>query len=198
MTPEGYTILLTGLLDHRPEKYNYNNELLLLNLVYCLHVHKYGFAEGVIVIVDLQGGSLGHLARVNLSSQKCMFEHLQEGMPIRLKSIHVINAVPFMDKVMALVKPLMSSKLFQMVQIHSTLDSLYDYVPRECLPVDYGGEGPSRQAMQEEMIDDIFHNVNFFNWHDLQTVDESKRVEKSNIGGSNFGAEGTFKKLEID
>ncbi|KAJ3663849.1 hypothetical protein Zmor_008070 [Zophobas morio] len=197
-TPQGYAVMISGLVDHRPDRYIFNNEVLLLNLLYSLHIFQQGFSDGIVGIIDFQGGTLGHLARVNLSTQKFMIDHLQEGIPIRLKSIHMVNTPSFMDKIMAILKPLMSSKLFEMIQVHSTLDTLYKYVPKECLPEDYGGELPSRQMMQEETLKEVFDNLDFFRWHDSQVVDESKRIGQPNITQSTFGVEGTFKKLAID
>ena len=63
------------------------------------------------------------------------------------------------------------------------MDTLYKYVPKECLPEDYGGELPSRQMMQgifkrwddvillfslsEETLKEVFDNLDFFRWHEL-------------------------------
>ena len=47
--------------------------------------------------------------------------YFQEAHPARLKAIHVIHCVNFMDRVMALVKPLMKSELMCLVSIFNTL-----------------------------------------------------------------------------
>lgn len=39
----------------------------------------------------------------------------QDGLPIRLKGIHVFNAVPLIHQLLALVKPIMKKELFDLV-----------------------------------------------------------------------------------
>lgn len=41
----------------------------------------------------------------------------QEGLPVRLKGIHVLNTQSIVDKIMMLVKPFMKKELLSMVNI---------------------------------------------------------------------------------
>lgn len=60
---------------------------------------------------------LMHLTKFKLGPIKKYFQFLQEGFPMQLKVIHVLNAVYFIDKVMALIKAFMKSELINMVRI---------------------------------------------------------------------------------
>lgn len=42
---------------------------------------------------------------------------LQEGLPVRLKGIHVLNTQSIIDKIMILIKPFMKKELLNMVNI---------------------------------------------------------------------------------
>lgn len=44
-------------------------------------------------------------------------EYLQEGLPVRLKGIHVLNTQSIVDKIMMLIKPFMKKDLLSMVCI---------------------------------------------------------------------------------
>lgn len=69
-----------------------------------------------------------------------------------------------MDKIMAIIKPFINKEMFQKVTrsffpdilhfinifcnafqliIHTNVDNLYNYIPKEAMPVDYGGKAES-------------------------------------------------------
>lgn len=50
----------------------------------------------------------------------------------------------------------------------------------------------------DQVIEELTSCYDFFEWHDTQKVDESKRLDKQNSGSNIFGLEGTFKKLDLD
>lgn len=74
-----------------------------------------GCAPGYIFLFDMTGVRLGHLTRLSLTSIRRFFEYLQDGLPVRLKAIHVINAVWFMDKILSIIKPFMKRELIDSV-----------------------------------------------------------------------------------
>ncbi|KAJ3665876.1 hypothetical protein Zmor_001341 [Zophobas morio] len=197
-TPEGNTVFLTRMLDYKVENYNFLNLIVVVNCVLTAHLHRHGFVDGLVAVLDFKGGSLGHVARVNLPVLKQSILHLQEGSAVRVKQMHIVNVPSFIDKVMALLKPLMNAKLFEMFQLHPSIETLYKYVPKECLPEDYGGELPSCKSMTGETIEELLENIDLLRWHDSQRVDETKRVGGTSSLKSGFGMEGSFKKLEID
>lgn len=59
-------------------------------------------------------------------------------MPVRLKGMHFVNAVWFMDKLMALIRPFMKKGIE--FQVHSKIDSFVKLVNVEQLPNEYGGK----------------------------------------------------------
>ncbi|RZC37853.1 CRAL TRIO domain containing protein [Asbolus verrucosus] len=198
-TPENYAVMLMKLIDFKTDNFNFINMIRSINMISTLHLHQYGYEDGVVVLFDMKGFTLGHLTRINLTAFKKALYHLQEGAPVRLKSIHFINVVAFIDKVVAMVKPFLKQELYDMLNFHSnSVETLYKYVPKECLPKDYGGEAPSVNALNETCIKNVINNFDFFAWHDSQKVDESKRYGKPKNASTIFGVEGTFKKLEID
>lgn len=58
-----------------------------------------------------------HLTRVNLSSIRKFFAYLQDGVPGKLRAIHVLNAVYFIDKILSMIKPFMNAEVSRCVSI---------------------------------------------------------------------------------
>lgn len=64
-------------------------------------------------------------------------------------------------------------------------------MPKEC-----GGDEISLEELRQKNVDWALKNYDFFEWHDNQIVNESKRIGKrSNIDQE---IDGSFRKLEID
>lgn len=78
-------------------------------------LQKNGPRDGAIFLFDMKNVGLMHLTRVNLSSIKKFFAYLQEGVPGKLRAIHVLNTVYFMEKVLAMIKPFMRADILKVV-----------------------------------------------------------------------------------
>lgn len=53
-----------------------------------------------------------------------------------------------MDKILALMRPFMKKELMDVLTLHSTLDTFYKYVPKQMLPLEYGGESGSIEKLR--------------------------------------------------
>jgi CRAL/TRIO domain len=81
---------------------------------------------------------LMHLTRTNIATIRSFFHYLQDCLPAKLHSIHVLNVVSFFNKILALVKPFMNAEIFKALHLHSTnidWDDFYENViPKSSLP----------------------------------------------------------------
>lgn len=96
-----------------------------------------GTASGHIIVIDLQGVTLGHVARLGVMPIKHFLYYLQEALPFRMKGLHFINIVPFVDKIVFLMKPFMKKELWEVFHLHSTMDTVYKMIDSDIFPSDY-------------------------------------------------------------
>lgn len=153
LTPEAYKVIYCKITDPEPAKYVQANQVNLFDMIMTLELLLNGASEGHIFVIDMQNIVFGHMARINLMVMKKFFMYLQEGLPVRLKGFHFINAVSFMDKIMALIKPFMKKELLQLLHIHpqnEDMSGFYKFVPQECLPSDLGGKAESCKILIRE------------------------------------------------
>ncbi|XP_044261175.1 alpha-tocopherol transfer protein-like [Tribolium madens] len=197
-TPEGNTIIFMKLMDLNPENYNFSVQVKYFDMVCMLSLHQEGTSNGHIIVIDMKELVFGHITKLGPLEIKKFLYYLQEAMPLRLKGLHYFNTVPFMDKILALMKPFMKKELLNMLYLHNTVDDLAKFVPKECLPQEYGGSVEPTHVIHEKIKNKLRENCAFFDWEDKQTVDESKRPGKPKRVSDIFGVEGTFKKLELD
>ncbi|GJQ85278.1 hypothetical protein Trydic_g23177 [Trypoxylus dichotomus] len=198
-TKLGYQIIYGRLLDCDPDKYVLSQQIKTFDMTAMLMLHQYGCALGHVFLIDMKGITFTHFTKINPLQLKKFFVYLQEGMPIRLKAMYFINIPTFMDKILALIKPLMKKELIETMQLYTDkLDDLYKIIPHECFPSDYGGTAESISELTRRRNENFKVNEKFFVDGEKQISDESKRVGKPKDAGDVFGVEGTFKKLDID
>lgn len=183
-----------------------------------------GIAEGHAIVIDMEGSTLSHLARVNIIAMKkfmyyiqvtifqfgesislqfkwnflCVF--FQEALPVRLRAFHFINTVPFMDKVLALMKPFMKKELMDVMHLHSTLDTFLDkHVPKSMMPDEYGGSAGKIQDITDKVYKEMQANGQFFvEEEEKKRVNEKLRPGKPKTESDLFGTDGNFKQLQFD
>lgn len=196
-TPEDYQVFLYRLSDPDPEKLVYNDYVKMLLLVADVRILSEGsIPAGDVPIFDLQGVSLRHLTRVVLPSLRKYMQYFQEAHPVKLKHIHIINVPPIMDRIMSLVKPFTRKEVSGMMYYHPPGDpSFYDFVPKELMPKDYGGDQASCAELKNVWRKKVEAHRDFFLDERMWKAQEAKRV-----GGpkSNFGVEGSFRSLSLD
>lgn len=106
-----------------------------------------GCAEGFQLVIDMDGLHLGHFPKLGIFTLRNFLYYIQEAVPIRLKGVHLINVVPFIDKIVAMIKPFLKKEILEIFQLHQKEDTVYPFVPRKMLPSEYGGDAPSRLVL---------------------------------------------------
>nr|CAD7420781.1 unnamed protein product [Timema poppensis] len=72
--------------------------------------------------------------------------------PVRLRSLHLVNAPVYVDKLVTVLKMVLLPKLFKRLIVHtSSLGSLHDHIHPKYLPLEYGGELGPMQDMWGEL-----------------------------------------------
>ncbi|CAH0549541.1 unnamed protein product [Brassicogethes aeneus] len=197
-TPEGYCVVYTRLVDCNSDNFVLSSHIKYMDMVATHHLCTEGPCKGLVIINDMEGAVVGHLTKVNIIVAKKLMYYLQEAMPVRLKGIHLINVVSWVDKLVAMLKPFMKKELFELLCIHPKVDdALLKVVFKECLPKELGGT-ETIAALHEKIKKAIHNNTELFKKEEMQKVDETKRPGKAKNVGEIFGIEGTFKKLEVD
>ncbi|XP_072382632.1 alpha-tocopherol transfer protein-like [Diabrotica undecimpunctata] len=183
-----------------PENYHYPTQCKVLDAQRIIHLHEKGPFTGIHIVVDLKDVVFGHVIKLSTTvmAVKNYLYILQEGLPVRLKHIHFINIVSFIDKILAVIKPFMKKELQDKLRVHSDISSLFTYIPQDLLPVEYGGSCESSEVLKENVKKLIVENEEFLIAQDALVVDESKRTERNEKLNDVYGIAGSFKKLEVD
>ncbi|XP_061398071.1 alpha-tocopherol transfer protein-like [Musca vetustissima] len=110
-------------------------------------------ADGDILVMDMEGYRMQHVAGVSLRTLRIFLKFLQQAYSVRIKGLHFINCPSYLNKIMAVVKPFISKEVYDMMHFHVTgLDTLYAHVPRDILPEECGG-----LAGKIEDLSDLFY-----------------------------------------
>lgn len=110
-----------------------------------------GMADGEIPIFDMKGVTIWHVLKASLSTIRLYFKYTQECHPVRARQLHVYNCTPLFNRIMSLIKPLMKPEVAARLQFHSpdSPDSIFEFIPRDILPPEYGGTGDSIEKLRK-------------------------------------------------
>lgn len=125
-TPSGYAVIYHRLNNPKASNYNFDEAVKTYFMLLETCLYHQGPRPGLVCLFDMENVGLSHLLRVKIGTIRKFFHYLQEGLPAKLKAIHVLNAVSFFDKVLYLIKPFMRAEILNMVSIY--LRDVYVYL----------------------------------------------------------------------
>lgn len=141
---ENHTISVFRLIDTNPENYVYIDVCRMVVTMMDASFVTVGANElvnGEIGVIDMKGFGFKHFLKsaTNLSVMRSYMRYVQEAAPFKIVQNHFINCSPMMGRFMSLVKPFMKKEIIESLKFHRSLETLYDTLPRECLPNEFGG-----------------------------------------------------------
>lgn len=101
--------------------------------------------DGEIIIFDMKNLTFTHLTKVVIATLRMFFKYLQDAHPVRIVQLHIVNCTPVINKAIFIIRPFIYTKLYNALKFHNvgSMESLYEFVPREILPSDLGGDAQS-------------------------------------------------------
>lgn len=157
VTAENNKISVFRLSDPDPSKYVYVDvcrSVVTMMDVRFVTVDDNELINGEIGVVDMSGFTFKHFMKSasNLSVMRNYMKYVQEAAPFKIIQNHFINCSPMMDKFISFVKPFMKKELIDTMKFHTDLETLYDTLPRELLPNEFGGSAGNIEDIHREWI----------------------------------------------
>ncbi|CAK1590112.1 unnamed protein product [Parnassius mnemosyne] len=162
-----------------------------------LFEEKEGVA-GDVYILDASVVTPTHFAKFTPALVKKFFVCVQEAYPVKLKQVHVINVSPLVDKIVNFVKPFLKEKLRERIFLHTDINDLYKYVPKEMLPTEYGGNAGSMDELHNAWMKKLEEYKDWFAEQEQYKANEALRPGKPTNYDELFGIDGSFRQLVID
>ncbi|KAH8386560.1 hypothetical protein KR093_001205 [Drosophila rubida] len=177
LTPDKYKVSLYCFRDFEPSKMHHTEDTRAFFMVTdCRFItpddaaHPDVLSVGEVQIFDMKGTTMRHISRLTISTLRAYVKFLQLAFPVRLKAIHMVNCPTYLDRIVSVVKPFISEEVFKLIRFHtSSIDTLYEFVPRDMLPEEYGGSaGPLatlRAQTQKVLADKREYLMNPQHWY---------------------------------
>uniref|UniRef100_A0A1Y1LTY4 CRAL-TRIO domain-containing protein n=1 Tax=Photinus pyralis TaxID=7054 RepID=A0A1Y1LTY4_PHOPY len=81
--------------------------------------------DGLIAILDSKGFGLMHLTCVKLDLVKWLLQYIQEGMPIKVTAVHIINTNTASEMALNLAKPFIKNEIKKTICFYSSTSTLH-------------------------------------------------------------------------
>ncbi|XP_069507432.1 alpha-tocopherol transfer protein-like [Ambystoma mexicanum] len=96
--------------------------------------------NGIAILADYSGVGISHASHFGPFLAKKTIGILQDGFPIRIKAVNIINEPRIFKGIFAILKPFLKEKIANRFFLHgSDLNSLHGNIPRNILPEQFGG-----------------------------------------------------------
>ncbi|XP_043945947.1 alpha-tocopherol transfer protein-like [Protopterus annectens] len=96
--------------------------------------------NGIVILADYNGVGLSQASHLGPFLAKRVVGLLQDGFPVRIKAVNIINEPRIFKGIFAIIRPFLKEKITNRFFLHgSNLNSLHKNVPRHILPQEYGG-----------------------------------------------------------
>ncbi|KAB0791388.1 hypothetical protein PPYR_03188 [Photinus pyralis] len=117
-----------------------------------------GPPNGLQLLIDTKEITLAIVAKCFYPDLlRTAFKYFLRASPVKLKKIHMFNTFSITRQMIQVVRPFMDKKLYEQFVFHPRdlqWEEFYEkYVPRRSLPSDLGGDLPTVDDMQQQMID---------------------------------------------
>jgi hypothetical protein len=122
---------------------------------------------------------------------------LLEPFPVRVKAIHLVHPPMGIETAFKLLMSVCHEKLRNRVYMHENFDALFKVIDKKHLPIEYGGTNKNLPTIIDDWRVKLNENREWFlndaNYR-IENLNGSSATDKSSM----FGAEGSFRSLNID
>uniref|UniRef100_A0A1A9VUG1 CRAL-TRIO domain-containing protein n=1 Tax=Glossina austeni TaxID=7395 RepID=A0A1A9VUG1_GLOAU len=188
LTKDNCSVAFHRLRDSNTDKFNFTDGAKCLIMMFDTRfICDERISEGEISVIDMNGCTLGHVAKISWRELRIIATLTQDGLPAKIKSVHYLNSPPFMGKLMRVLKWFLKSEIVQSMHFHlSPHETLYEHVPKDMLPFEYGGKAGKlcdlRKFWQQRLKDQRSYLMDPEYW----AIDNSKLTESSPSTSSIF------------
>ncbi|KAJ8711053.1 hypothetical protein PYW07_008295 [Mythimna separata] len=199
MTKEHYRVSLFNVKSDDYQSSDIHSFYRYVTVI-CEYVRIHDYNSGLIVVLDFRNANiLTFITKCTPMELRQILTLMTEGYGMRIKQIHLVTASKMVDALLGFLKQVLSSKLAGRIHLHKNLDSLYEVVPREVLPEEYGGKERPMQQLSDEWLDRLTSKdfVEYFNMMYQAKTDESCR-QANNFNEQYVGMPGSFRALSVD
>lgn len=199
---EGQRQVIIGRPGHRDPKCTTADDLvkcIFTTMELIMEEDESVIIRGIDLVIDAGELTFQHTMQMTPAMMKKFSVQIQEGYPMRPKGLNYINTPAAFDTVFNIFKSFMKEKMKKRIHIHgSDLESLHKEVPKECLPVEYGGTNGTIEEIKDYWLKKVDARRDWLLEDEKYGVDESKRPGKAKTSADLFGIEGSFRKLDVD
>ncbi|EFA03995.2 alpha-tocopherol transfer protein [Tribolium castaneum] len=154
---------------------------------------------GTTLLHDMSNLSMTHvLSSVSPALVKKIMTCVQYGYPNRIKSAVFFNVTPVFDAVHKIFKPFLTDKVRDRIRICKNIDNLYEVVPKEVLPEEFGGDGGKMEDIVQHWKAKVESYRDWFLEDAKYGTNEKKRAGKPKTSESIYGLDGSFRQLSVD
>ncbi|XP_059612303.1 clavesin-2-like [Phlebotomus argentipes] len=161
-TADGSKMFFLKVVDSSASKFNLAATMKTLTMLIDYWHMTEGFVPGHVVCVDMQGFTFGHLIRVNPMTLRTFVIFAQDILPVRIKGIHFLNGNRITQRLITILKPFLKKEIYDMIHIHTTMESAFEYIPRGNFSTEMGGSWKTYSQLQDDMRNILLSNKEIF------------------------------------
>lgn len=156
-----YKVAYLGLIHYDVSQFDYARAVKMALMMFDAVFSEYDesvpgrIGPSFVFIIDAKGFTFRHFLNVarHISTVRLFMRYIQESVPFHINKVNFINGSYILDKMIALIKPLMSKELMEALVFHNSLDTLYDIVPKHNLPSELGGDLGSKVELHQKFLE---------------------------------------------
>ncbi|XP_072934347.1 alpha-tocopherol transfer protein-like [Epargyreus clarus] len=175
---------------------NYYKYIILI----CEYLLAYDCSDGLMIIMDYTDANLFEVVKaLNLVETRQIVSIITEGFGMRIKGIHLISTSKAVETLVTLLKQVLTTKLGERICVHKDISTVYQYIPKDIMPSEYGGKEKSLRKLRDEVMDKLTSNnfVKYIEEMNQAKTDESCR-QSDKFNEQYMGMPGSFRVLSVD